>query len=369
MSVLSSKSIRISGCRGVPAAHGGFETLAERLSLYLVERGVEVSVYCQEAGRGPINETQWRGVTLVHVPTPYRGALGTIHFDWRCMWHAAQHGGRILVLGYNTAAFCAIPYFRRLPIVINMDGLEWKRRKWSRMARAWLFLNERVGRWLATRLIADHPVIAEYLRDPVTRPKLTMIPYGADALSDVSIDPLKKFNLTAGSYCLVIARPEPENSILEIVSAFSRRERGMRLVVLGQYQPEINAYHQEVMDVASSEVVFVGAIYEHSVVQALRYFTVLYLHGHTVGGTNPSLVEALGAGNAIVAHDNSFNAWVAGPYARYYKTTEELGMLLDSLLNDDDCLARMRAASIARHAESFQWDAILNQYIQTIDFP
>jgi len=129
--------VRIVGIRGVPAAHGGFETFAERLAPYLVDRGWRVTVYCQEDGEGPLFEDEWRGVRRIHIPVKVAGAAGTVLFDWYCTVHAARTPGLVLTLGYNTAAFSVVYRARRIPNVINMDGIEWRRQKWGAVAKSW----------------------------------------------------------------------------------------------------------------------------------------------------------------------------------------------------------------------------------------
>ena len=306
------KTLRILGIRGLPAKHGGFETFAESFALYLVKHGWRVVVYCQAEADQMHGPDVWRGVELVHIPVRQQGALGTIVFDWKSTRHAARSDGLILTLGYNTAVFCALYRLRRRTNLINMDGIEWKRDKWSRVARTWLLLNEFAGCWLANHLIADNPEIAKHLKTRVTKTKITMIPYGSTEITDAEVERLADFGLTPHRYAIVVARPEPENSILEIVTAFSQMDRGFKLVVLGNFEKANPEYRKRVFEAASAEVLFPGAIYESQTLHALRYFAVAYVHGHRVGGTNPSLVEALGAGSPVIAHDNKFNRWVAG---------------------------------------------------------
>jgi len=168
--------------------------------------------------------------------------------------------------------------------------------------------------------------------------------------------------LEPGLYLTVIARGEPENSLLEIVSGFSSKQRGYRLAVLGKYEPEKNAYHRAVMAAAGSEVLFLGAIYDKAVVRALRFHSVAYIHGHQVGGTNPSLIEAMGAGNPVIAHNNPFNRWVAGDSARYFIGAEECSDRLDDVLSRPDVLAEMKAGILRRHQENFTWGKVLADY-------
>lgn len=358
---MSQPTLRILGTRGVPAAHGGFETFAERLSLYLVERGWRVVVYCQQEGVGGTTVDSWQGVERVTIAVPGSGPRSTMAFDWLCIKHAARHDDLCLTLGYNTAAFCVWLRLRGVRNVINMDGIEWSRAKWGAMAKAWLWMNERAGCWLGDVLIADHPAIEAHLVRAVSARKIRMIPYGADGVESAPAEALERWGLHPGAYLTVIARPEPENSLLEVVQAFSARSRGLELVVLGRYDPD-NAYHCAVRAAASAEVRFIGAVYEPEIVRGLRYHAAGYVHGHQVGGTNPSLVEALGAGNPVLAHDNRFNRWVAGAAGRYFSDSHELDDRFSQLLSDESLRRELSLAARARHAESFTWALVLGEY-------
>lgn len=358
---LTTPTLRILGTRGVPAAHGGFETFAEQLALYLVHRGWRVVVYCQHEGRAPLHEDQWQGVERVHISVPGSGPRSTIDFDWRATRHAAAQGDLCLTLGYNTALFCVLLRLRGVPNVINMDGIEWSRAKWGPIAKAWFWLNDWAGCLLGNHLVADHPEINRHLMTRVAADKITTIAYGADLLEGRDEAPVRALGLVPGCYMTLIARPEPENSILEVVRGFSQKSRGMTLAVLGNYNPEV-AYHAQVLAAAGPEVKFLGAIYEKPVVQALRFHAAAYVHGHQVGGTNPSLVEALGAGNAVVAHDNRFNRWVAGDGAAYFNDSVSFARVLDQLMASTSALQDMRAASRRRLEQAFTLPMILGEY-------
>jgi glycosyltransferase involved in cell wall biosynthesis len=354
-------SVRILGTRGIPAAHGGFETFAEQLALYLCSRGWHVTVYCQENGDGAIREDSWRGVRRVHIPVRGDGPRAALKFDWRALRHAARAGELCLTLGYNTALFCALLRRRGVPNLINMDGIEWARAKWPLPIKAWFYLNDWAGCWLGNHLIADHPEIAALLSTRVRAAKITTIPYGADRIDNADQAALSAYGLRAGDYAVLIARAEPENSVLEVVRAWSRRPRNCQLVVLGHYDPT-HTYQRAVRAAAGPEVVFAGAIYAKATVNALRFFARFYVHGHRVGGTNPSLVEALGAGSAVLAHDNRFNRWVAADAGVYFSDELSCAQQLECLLKDTGLLARLRAASRARHAAQFTWDGVLADY-------
>lgn len=357
---MNTKTIRILGIRGVPAQHGGFETFADYFSRYLVKRGWDVVVYCQEEGKGKTYESEWEGVRRVHIPVKATGSKGSIIFDGLAALHAAREPGLVLTLGYNTAFYNLIYRIKGITHLMNMDGIEWKRDKWSKPVQLWFWANEHIACRTANHLIADHPEMKRHLQRNVSEEKITVSAYGADLITEASEQFLAPFGLQSKKFSTLIARPEPENSILEAVKAFSAKPRGIRLVVLGNYVENV-PYHQAVKAAASDEVLFTGAIYDKEVVAALRYHSLFYMHGHTVGGTNPSLLEALGAGNPVIAHDNRFNRWVAGDGARYFRTPTGCDALLSRLLSTEGYaeLQAMSEASRARHAKAFQWPHIL----------
>lgn len=363
---MSKKKIVILGIRGIPAKHGGFETFAEYFAIYLQLKGWQVTVYCQESSKGGIYEDNWHGITRVHIPVSQNNAKGTIVFDWKSTLHAAKRKISVLTLGYNTAVFCAFYRLKGVKNVINMDGIEWRRGKWNPLERGWLHINEKIGAWLGNHLIADHPEIKNHLCRFVASSKITVIPYGADILKTGNETLLTPFNLRKNKYAILIARPEKENSILEIVKAYSREKRGMPLIILGDYTPSRNAYHKSVINAAGDEVKFIGAIYEKNIVQTIRFFSRFYIHGHTVGGTNPSLVEALGAGSPVLAHDNKFNRWVAGKGAIYFSSEEECACKIEILLRDDDLISKMKKYSLQQIKNNFTWSTVFQAYEQIL---
>jgi len=358
--------LNILGTRGVPATHGGFETFAQRLALWLVRRGIGVTVYCQSDGPVDLGgrEDRWNGIRRVHFGTRRNGAAGTVEFDLKCVRHVLRQPGIDLVLGYNTAVFNLLQKFCGRRVLMNMDGIEWKRRKWSMPARLWLLLNEIVGANLADLPIADHPEIGRHVsRRTLRRP--VMIPYGADPVLRADEAPVRALGLEPGRYFVSIARIEPENSVLEIVEAFLEADTGMDLVVLGSFDAD-NPYHRKVRALGRGRVRFPGAIYEEERVRALRFHARAYLHGHQVGGTNPSLVEALGAGSAVIAHDNRFNRWTAGAGQHYFRTRADCRNLIGLLATDERALAAARSAARVRHRERFLWEDVLTQYHEVL---
>lgn len=363
-----NRTVRILGTHGVPAAYGGFETAAEHVALYLRDRGWKVVVYCQIDGDGETARDQWHGIERVLVPEPRDGWKGTSHFDLVSIRHATQHhrdGDVWLTFGYNTGVLDVMPRLRGIPNVINMDGMEWTRRRWGLAKQGILLANERLAGLVGDVLIGDHPVISAYLRRHFGRRRVQTITYGAPEVITAPIAPVSDLALAPGAYGIVVCRPIPENSVVEIVTAWSARRRGMPLVVVGPYT-DSDPYHLAVRSAASEEVRFPGAIFDADRLQALRFHSAVYLHGHTVGGTNPSLVEAMGAGNAVIAHDNRYNAWVAGADNAFFQDADDLAGVLDDVLDDPERRRRMGAASRARFREEFTWDHIGAQYEQAL---
>jgi glycosyltransferase involved in cell wall biosynthesis len=360
------RTVRILGTHGVPANYGGFETAAEQVGLFLRDQGWRVVVYCQVEGQGPITTDTWQGLERVNIPIAREGWLGTSEFDLRSIRHAVQHRDVCLTFGYNTAIFNVAQRVLGIPNVVNMDGIEWSRSRWGLARQAILYVNERIACFVGNELIADHPVIATYLHTRAPARKVTTITYGGPTVTTAPSEPLRAYGLEPGRYLTMIGRPIPENTILEIVRGFSARKRDVDLVVLGHYKPESDPFHAEVLAAAGDQVRFLGGIYDPEVVQALRFHSLGYVHGHTVGGTNPSLVEALGAGNPVIAHDNPYNRWTAGDAARYFTTAAELDEQVTALTEDPLLAGQLSAAARARHASEFTWEHVGGQYEQLL---
>jgi glycosyltransferase involved in cell wall biosynthesis len=360
------KTVRIMGVHGIPANYGGFETAAENIAKFLVGRGWRVIVYCQRAGKGPIEEDVWNGIERVTIPVDVPGWRGTSLFDWLCIDHACKHRDVCLTFGYNTGVFHLRLRLHGIRSIINMDGIEWSRKRWGLAKQSILYVNERFAACFGNHLIADHPDIEAYLWTRAPKRKISTITYGADPLRCVPIGPVEALGLKSGSYLTLIARPIPENSILELVQAFSARRRDHKLIILGTFQPEEDEYHRKVIAAASDEVNFVGSIYDKDKVQALRFHSKAYLHGHTVGGTNPSLIEAMAAGNPVIAHDNKYNRWVAGDGALYFDTIEAADNEISLLLSEETMRQRLGAAALCRFNAEFTWEWVAGQYEQLI---
>ena len=356
------KAVRILGTHGIPSAYGGFETAAENIAYYLRDKGWRVIVYCQTYGPEQVTEDIFNGVERVIIQVNLLGWRGTARFDWISIAHACRFRDICLTFGYNTGVYNIRQRLLGIPNVINMDGVEWSRKRWGFIKQAILYVNERFAALYGNVLIADHPEIEAYLWTRAPKRKVSMIAYGADLVTETPTEPVRKLGLEPSGYMTLIARSLPENSILELVTGYSARRRHHKLVVLGKYDPQVDPFHRAVLAAASDEVVFAGPIYDKHVVQALRYHASAYLHGHTVGGTNPSLVEAMAAGNAVIAHDNRYNRWVAGDGAVYFDNAESVDRLVGELLADEKRRKALGQASLERFEKHFTWEYIGGEY-------
>ncbi len=365
---MSQRSVLILGTRGIPAAHGGFETFAEQLSLFLVGRGWHVAVYCQHDVAAVTRSSwvdDWKGVERINIQVSRTGPQASLEFDWHSIRDAARRDSLCLVLGYNTAVF--LPYLRMMgrTVVTNMDGVEWRRQKWNRPVRAWFWVNEWIAAWTSNHLIADHPAIADHLATRRSRKAVSMITYGGVPVDAATLEPLTRLGLSPDRYLVSIARIEPENNTLGIIEAFTRRPRGCKLVVLGSLDDRF-PYHRAVKAAVNHEVLLPGPIYDSNSVHALRFHARAYMHGHTVGGTNPSLVEALWAGNAVIAHDNVFNRWTAGDAQFFFGDVDSCDAQIETVLTDSAAVATARTAARQRAAETFEWRSVLEAYEQRL---
>ncbi len=353
--------LAILGTRGIPARYGGFETFAEELSYRLVSRGVEVTVYCESISEE--RPSDYKGVKLVYLPSPRLGPLSTILFDLLCLWHARKSYEVVYMLGYGSALFCFIPRLWGTKVWINMDGIEWQRAKWSVAAKAYFKIMESIAVRIADRIIADAEGIKQFLlgRHSFTA-SCNVIPYGAQIVDSAPASVLDEYGLKPYEYYLVVCRLEPENHVLEILRGFAASRSMCRLIVIGNHMVN-TAYGIRLNLVQDERIRFVGALYDQVKLSGLRYYCRAYIHGHSVGGTNPSLLEALGCGNPVIIHDNVFNREVAGDIGFYFRTSGDITNCIEKADNMQ-ALDRDRLADAAkkRIREYYNWDVVADQY-------
>ena len=356
--------IAILGTRGIPARYGGFETFAEQLSLRLAQLGCEVTVYA-EADHADEPARVWRGVRVQPVRVPRWGAASVIGYDLKCLWDARRNVDLVYMLGYGAAFACFLPRLYGVPVWINVDGLEWARSKWNGLARRYLRWMEWVASRTATRVIADAEAIAQRFRQLYPRGAVcSYVAYGAPLVPRAS-PPHANDSTGAQAYFLVVARLEPENHVLDILHGHQlyRQQGGVvPLLIVGDHTRH-TAYCAKLQACAGEGVQFLGAIHDQAKLRALRVGALAYLHGHSVGGTNPSLLEALGCASLVVAHDNPFNREVLGEHADYFQGPPDLAASLHALTRlPAQVLEDRRQAAHRIIAQRYTWEHITHEY-------
>ncbi|MDN3515527.1 MAG: DUF1972 domain-containing protein [Candidatus Brocadia sp.] len=353
--------IVIVGSRGIPCTYGGFETFAERLAVELIERGHRVAVYGQSDEEKSTTYKFYKGVECHNFRSPAKRALQKPVLSVKSVFHSIKGKADIvLFLGVSAAPFCFINWLAGMKTVINLDGLEWKRTKWSCIGRGYL----RISEWLATKtchkVVADSKALVDIYRRLYSIESV-YIPYGADVLTSVPNDALNNFGLESGKYILQSCRLEPENNVHLIIEAYLKSKMAMPLVILGD-APMGDKYKEKLHLMANGKVRFLGAIYGPAYKQIVAH-SGLYVHSHEVGGTNPSLLEAMAVGKAPLYLDVTFNREVAGEVGfPFPKDAAVLATHLDNLLQRlDEVQARAdQARNIIK--ERYSWSSVVDAY-------
>lgn len=357
--------VAMVGTRGVPARYGGFETAIEEVGRRLVERGHEVTVYCRRAPGGTDDADQHLGMQLVHLPALRTKSLETLTHSALSSIHAAvQRRSHDVAFVFNSANSPFIPLFRmrRMPVAVHVDGLEWRRAKWGGGGRRYYRVAESLAvRW-ADALIADADGIAAYYRDEFDASTVG-IAYGAPVLHDLPTDKLASLDLEPGRFHVVVARFEPENHVDLIVRAVRESNALLPVVVVGS-SPYADEYTDGIREVADSDtrIRLVGAVWDQDLLNQLYAHSASYIHGHSIGGTNPSLLRAMGAGAPVIALDVRFNRDVLGPAGMFFSDEASLAKALVTVERHPDVSRHLGDLLRARAAEEYRWDDVATGY-------
>ena len=357
--------VGILGSRGIPNHYGGFEQFAQFLALGLVKRGVEVWVY--NSHTHPYREKEWKGVNLIHCydPEDRIGTPGQFIYDLNCINNSRQRGFDILLqLGYTSSSVWHMRLPRKTRIITNMDGLEWKRRKYSAPVRKFLKYAEKLAVKSSHALVADSEAIRDYLFDTY-RVYSTYIPYGAEIYHPGKSDRLTEFNLNPKEYFLAIARFQPDNHIEEIIKGVLGSGTKIPLLVIGSTQNKFGKYL--VRKYASDQIRFPGGIFDPELLNQLRFNSKIYFHGHSAGGTNPSLLEAMAASALICAHNNPFNRSVLGSDAFYFLTHSDISNQIHKQAVDAVIQDQMISNNLQKIRSKYNWDKVVTAYYELFE--
>lgn len=353
--------IAFIGSRGVPALYGGFETATEEIGRRLADRGHQVTVYCRP-GNGDTSETVYKGMHKIYVPCVKKKSLETLTHTAVALLHAAFRSYDVLII-MNPAngPLCIIPRLRMTPFALHVDGLDWERSRWPKYGRAFI----RFGAWCSTKLapalISDSRGIQDFYQKTWDR-ETVYAAYGADIQESRDESRLEELGLASRGYLLVVARLEPENHTDLIVRAYKNMDTDLPLIIVGDTN-----YASEYIDALkmneSESVRFLGGIYDAELLETLLQHCQIYLHGHSVGGTNPVLLQAMAASCAILCLNVSFNREVIGDTGRSFEQDQEsLESTLTDLLENPATLESCRRDARKRVEGEYTWEGVTDIY-------
>ena len=350
--------VAILGTRGIPNFYGGFEQFTQHLSEEFVKKGHEVYVYNSSAH--PYQEKVWNGVNIIHCKDPEDkiGTAGQFIYDLNCILDSRKRNFDIILqLGYTSSSVWSWLFPKRSIIITNMDGLEWKRSKYSKVVQKFLIYAERLAVKYSDYLISDSVGIQTYLRNKYSVDS-EYIPYGANLISDIDDSILKKHNLTEGSYNMLIARLEPENNIETILQSVVESETERNFLVIGNTENKYGQYIKQKFK--DDRIIYLGYVSGIEKLDALRKNSNIYFHGHTVGGTNPSLLEAMSSHALICAHNNEFNRAILGKDAFYFSCKKCIIPLLNQneMNKTDDFISN----NLEKIKQKYSWRKVVSDY-------
>ncbi len=357
--------IAILGTRGVPNYYGGFEQFAEFFSVYLVEQGHEV--YCYNSHNHPFQEKNFKGVHIIHQNDPEHklGTFGQFIYDFNCILDSRKRNFDIILqLGYtsNSIWFFLLP---KKPIIItNMDGIEWKRSKYSKPVQQFLKFAERLAANSSDVLVSDSLGIQTFLKKRYGK-ESTYIAYGAHPFESPNESFLSTYNVVKNQFNMIMARFEPENNLDMVLEGVAlNKENTSPILVVGNHETKYGAYLKNKFK-SYSNIRFMGGIYNLEHLNNLRYFSNIYFHGHSVGGTNPSLLEAMASKAFVAAHNNEFNKGVLKDNAVYFSNAEEVKNILQTFEKNNNLhFIQNNFESIVKE---FNWNKINGKYLQLFE--
>jgi len=351
--------VGILGTRGIPNAYGGFEQFAQYLSLGLKRRGHDVFVY--NSSDHPYRESQWQGIRIIRCRDweSRIGTAGQFLYDYNCLRDAAKRDFDVLLqLGYTSNSVWYRYWPKNALNVVNMDGLEWKRSKYGPVTRKFLVWAEAKAALHADILVADSTGIRDHLQKRYGR-EAVFVPYGADIPQNYNPQAVADRGLQPGQYVMLMARMEPENNIELVLQGWMASSKQLPLILVGntgnRFGRRLTATYRH------ENLRWLGAIYDQQAVNSLRRYSKLYFHGHSVGGTNPSLLEAMACGCTIAAHDNVFNRAVLGGDAFYFSTPGQVSGILENE-KDGMELDWRRERNLEKIAREYNWERIITDY-------
>ena len=355
--------IAILGTRGIPANYGGFETFAEQLGTRLAARGHDVTVYGRKhyatGGR-----SEYRGVKLVILPTIRHKYLDTAVHSFLSMLHALpRRYDVILICNAANSIFAFLPRLFGTPTLVNVDGLERKRKKWNWIGKTYYLVSEWLSTFLPTEIVTDAQVIQNYYETRYHK-KSAMIAYGAEVARRAAPEHLEKYGLISGKYILYVSRLEPENNAHLVIEAYEKIKTDLPLVIVGG-APYAKEYIAQLKSTRDPRIRFLGFVFGEDY-RALQQNAYCYVHATEVGGTHPALIEAMGAGNCALTLATPENLEVMGDAGIVYHTVDDLAEALRRVLDDSSIIGEYRRRAMSRVMQLYNWEQITDEYEQLL---
>ncbi|MFH6970056.1 DUF1972 domain-containing protein [Flavobacterium petrolei] len=352
--------IAILGTRGIPNNYGGFEQFAEVFAVYLAQQNHEIYVY--NTHDHIFIGKMFQGAHIIHKYNPEHkiGTAGQFFYDLNCILDSRKRKFDIILqLGYTSNSIWSFLLPKKAVIITNMDGLEWKRTKYSNKTQRFLQFAEKRAVKSSDFLIADSLGIQKYLKEKYNK-ESSYIAYGAAPFLNPNEELLLPYNLDSNAYDLLIARFEPENNIEMILEGVAASQNDRPIVVVGNSNNSFGNYlKQKFKD--NPRIRFIGGVYNKEHLDNLRFFSSLYFHGHSVGGTNPSLLEAMAAKALLVAHKNEFNQAILKENAFYFSNAKEVQKLRETVhKNRHEQIVQDNFRTII---QEFNWNKINESYL------
>jgi glycosyltransferase involved in cell wall biosynthesis len=359
-----SKSVAIIGTRGYPSYYGGFETAVRKLAPYLVDSGWDVTVYGRHGSTRDDDESRDLRVETVVTSGIESKSLSTLSYGLSAVLHAIRRKPDVaLVMNVANGFWLPLLRLRGIPVVVNVDGIEWERAKWGRLAKGIFKLSARFTSWFASTLVADAAEIQRRWKQGFSRESV-FIPYGGDIPAPLPLES----NLEHRSYVLLVARFVPENTVAEFFEAAELLAPTTRVVIVGS-SGYGGPFDERAAELAHKyeNVQWLGHVSDDRRLLALWQHAGVYFHGHSVGGTNPALVQAMACGAPIVARDTVYNREVLAAGAEFV-TPEPVAIAsaVSELLADSELQSSLSSLSLERAREHYSWELVCRLYEETL---
>ena len=349
------------GTRGIPATYGGFETFAEKISERLVQNGHEVTVYCRKSNYDyhQLGNTYKGAHLVVHASIRNKYFDTVSHTFLSILFSLKRNYDIILICNSVNSIFSFLPTIKDIPVVVNVDGLEWKRKKWNLLGKSMYRVSEWFATFLPTAIVTDSLYIKKYYEKRFSKNSF-FIPYGAEIKKAEGLEILYKYGLSPREYFLYVSRLEPENNAHVVIKAFEKVETNMKLVIVGD-APYSQSYIRKLKKTKDKRIIFTGYVFGKGY-EELQTNAYAYIQATEVGGTHPALLEAMAFGNCVIAKDVPEHREVLEDAGIYFNSHIDLSEKMQDVLQHPERIKKLGKRAQRIICKRFTWDKITNDY-------